>query len=84
MNERIRELSLQAGIAANLSADVVERDKNKWIDLYSEKFAQLIVQECLTICQHNADDDDDQFDLGRVHQAKEITYLIKKHFGVEP
>jgi len=84
MNERIRELSLQAGIAANLSADVVERDKNKWIDLYSEKFAQLIVQECLTICQHNADDNDDQFDLGRVHQAKEITYLIKKHFGVEP
>ena len=84
MNEQIQELSLQAGIAANLSADVVERDKNKWIDLYSEKFAQLIVQECLTICQHNADDNDDQFDLGRVHQAKEITYLIKKHFGVEP
>ena len=84
MNKLIQELSLQAGIAANLSADVVERDKNKWIDLYSEKFAQLIVQECLTICQHNADDNDDQFDLGRVHQAKEITYLIKKHFGVEP
>ena len=84
MNEQIQELSLQAGIATNLSADVVERDKNKWIDLYSEKFAQLIMQECLTICQHNAEDDDDQFDLGRVHQAKEITYLIKKHFGVEP
>jgi hypothetical protein len=84
MNKLIQELSLQAGIAANLSADVVERDKNKWIDLYSEKFAQLIVKECLTICQYNADDDDDQFDLGRVHQAKEITHLIKKHFGIEP
>jgi hypothetical protein len=71
MNEQIGKLAVEAGFYAN-------PDVEKF-----EKFAQLIVRECLTICQHNAEDDDDQFDLGRVHQAKEITHLIKKHFGVK-
>ena len=77
MNERIRELVRQAGL--NDADFPIEN----WDNVPLEKFAQLILQECLTICQHNAEDDDDQFDLGRVHQAKEITHLIKKHFGVE-
>jgi len=76
MNERIRELVRQAGL--NDADFPIEN----WDNVPLEKFAQLILQECLTICQHNAEDDDDQFDLGRVHQAKEITHLIKKHFGV--
>jgi len=48
-----------------------------------EKFAQLIVKECVSICQRESDDDDDQFELGRSYQSKEITELIKRHFGVE-
>ena len=79
MNERIRELAEQATTYIDPSAN----DGVCW-DFNREKFAQLILQECLTICQYNIDDDDDQFDLGRVHQAKEITQLIKIHFGVEP
>ncbi len=51
--------------------------------LDKRQFAELIVQECLTMCQYNADDDDDQFDLGRIHQAKQTLALIKQHFGVE-
>jgi len=75
MNKRIKELANKAGY----SKDYLE------IGLPSnmEKFAELIVRECMDICKHDSADDDDQFDLGRVYQAKEITQLIKIHFGVE-
>jgi len=78
MNKQIKQLAEQATTYIDPSAN----DGVCWA-FDREKFAQLILQECLTICQYNTDDDDDQFDLGRVHQAKEITHLIKKHFGVE-
>jgi hypothetical protein len=48
MNERIRELAEQAGITTNIDTDYFEKDMNKWLDYYSHKFAQLIVQECIT------------------------------------
>jgi hypothetical protein len=50
MNERIRELAEQAGITTNLDTDYFEKDINKWIDYYSEKFAELIVRECANQC----------------------------------
>jgi len=79
MNEQIKQLAEQASVSS-LWMSGTDQQGNPIL----EKFAQLIVRECLTICQYNTDDDDDQFDLGRVHQAKEITQLIKIHFGVEP
>lgn len=45
MNERIRELAKQAGIATNLDTDFYEKDPNKWIDHFVEKFAQLIIED---------------------------------------
>jgi hypothetical protein len=48
-----------------------------------EKFAQLIVADCVSLCKHDAEDDDDLYDLGMIYKAKEISQLIKKHFGVE-
>ena len=83
MNQRIQQLERQAIIGV-LKGNDPDRDVDRmYISAeFTKKFAQLILQECLTICQHNAEDDDDQFDLGRVHQSKEITHLIKKHFGV--
>ena len=50
MNERIRELAEQAGITTNLDTDYFEKDINKWVDYYSEKFAELIVRECANQC----------------------------------
>ena len=47
MNERIKELVRQAGITTNLDTDFFEKDPNKWVDYFSEKFAELIVRECL-------------------------------------
>lgn len=46
MNDRIRELAEQASITTNLDTDFFEKDPNKWVDYYSEKFAELIVKEC--------------------------------------
>ena len=78
MNERIKQLAEQATTYIDPSAN----DGVCW-DFDKEKFAELIVRECMDICKHDSADDDDQFDLGRVYQAKEITQLIKIHFGVE-
>jgi len=47
MNDRIRELAEQAGITTNIDTDYFQRDMNKWVDYFSEKFAELIVQDCL-------------------------------------
>jgi hypothetical protein len=69
MNERIRELAEQAGITTNLDTDYFEKDINKWVDYYSEKFAELIVRECARLA-----DNSPQYIDGRE---------ILEHFGVE-
>ena len=74
MNERIRELAEQAGITTNLDTNYFEKDMNKWVDYFSEKFAELIVQECSRIADGWVDNDDD----GKNYPSE----MIKKHFGV--
>jgi len=69
MNERIRELAEQAGITTNIDTDYYEKDMNKWVDYFSEKFAELIVRECA----HRSKE------LGQ----PEIGKGLMKHFGVE-
>ena len=66
MNERIRELAEQARYEASL-ADCQET--------YDEKFAELIVQECVNICN---DTNDASYLNGVIAGRK-----IKQHFGVE-
>ncbi len=68
MNERIRELAEQAGITTNIDTDYFEKDINKWVDYYSQKFAELIVQECADIA------------LREDHEPSEC---ILTHFGVK-
>jgi len=82
MNKLIQELSLQAGIAANLSADVVERDKNKWIDLYSEKFARLIVQECIAQCESQNTVITTATGTTAWGEISDAVEQIREHFGV--
>ena len=55
MNERIKELAEQAGITTNFDTDYYEKDTNKWADYFSEKFAELIVSECVAQCEKNVD-----------------------------
>jgi len=77
MNDRIRELAEQAGITTNIDTDYFEKDINKWVDYYSQKFAELIVQECASMarvyCSHEFDFTGDL----------ELDEFMLKHFGVK-
>ncbi len=77
MNARIQELMIQAGITTNLETDLFDDEGNigKWLDHFAEEFAQLIVRECVGLCQESIDD-------GCV-EAEEPMRKIEKHFGVE-
>lgn len=79
MNERIKQLAKQAG----LDDDICPLDE--WDHPELEKFAELIVQECLAVI--NA-----EIDVTPIAGEYEIAWLmgmecgmglIKKHFGVE-
>ena len=49
MNERIKELMKQAGTDSS----------GKWMGIqHAEKFAELIVRECMTICEDVAERND--------------------------
>jgi len=77
MNELIRELAEQAGITTNLDTDYfVENDMNKWVDYYSEKFAKLIVQECIRALLEWKRE---PFPF----EPNDAANLIKEHFGVK-
>jgi hypothetical protein len=77
MNERIRLLAEQAGITTNIDTDYYEKDMNKWVDYFSEKFAELIIRECVAQCEKNAEHPY----LGS--GSKLSAFNIKEHFGVE-
>jgi len=73
MNERIKTLFIQAG------GGVEEENGNLWTyseDLDPEKFAQLVVKECLD--QLLIGDQDEDYDKG-IYWSRE---QIKNHFGV--
>jgi len=78
MNDRIRELAEQAGyylydLTETHECKTVETDStDEWITL--EKFAELIVRECIDWCNANSRDDG---------TAQRIAEDIKKDFGVK-
>ena len=71
MNERIRALAEKAGITTNLDTDYYEQDMNKWMEYYSEKFAEMIIQESIKVMIQND------------YHGDWLGEKIKKHFGVE-
>ena len=74
MNERIRELHSQCKVC----------DKDTLLYFDYEKFAELIVQECVKLCEHESNDDEyDQFDMGQSVKAENIKTSIKQYFGVK-
>jgi hypothetical protein len=81
MNERIKALAEQATNYADYYAML--SDGNKYL-IFTEKFAELIVKECIKLCGHEANKDEyDQYDMGMSVQAENIKTAIKQHFGVE-
>jgi hypothetical protein len=87
VNERIKELSRQAGFS--FIEDVVYgqrwysskcgMDANEF-----EKFAELIVKECIKLCEYESNNDIyDPYDMGMSGQSNNIKTAIKEHFGVK-
>lgn len=74
MNKRIQELRFQAW---DYVASCDDQYSKSATDLFEEKFAELIVRECLDILD---DEDDGSTDTKSVRIA---AYCIKKNFGVE-
>ena len=81
MNERIRQLADEAGIAIWGDAVYMYHSKDTLDSAVLEKFAQLIVRECMDIARKvgNISEPDD-FALDRCY---EIEQRIQDRFGVE-
>jgi hypothetical protein len=80
MNERIKELALQARNYALDEKRIYERMHNteqcmeEYREVYNEKFAELIVNQCADIAQ--------QHNKSPVAAPLAIGYVIREHFGV--
>lgn len=85
MKERIKKL-----VKKTYLFDDYETVADRQQKIYSfteeglEKFAELIVNECVKFCEHESNDDEyDQYDMGMSVKAESIKTAIKQHFGVE-
>ena len=77
MNERIRELATEVGI----SVDYLTNTKQI---VLLEKFAELIVRECVKFCEHESNDDEhDEYDMGMWVKAESIKTAIMEEFGIK-
>ena len=83
MNEKIKQLALDAGIGFTLWDDSGrEMIDNYTPEEYLEKFAELIVRECAQVCVEVGDANSDiypEFGNGAYFSANRV----KQHFGVE-
>ncbi len=93
MNERIRELAEQADEYANSLYSIHgESMKGHYQDAAMEKFAELIVRECMHIADEQKkwvedmevfNEQDATWNKARIQQSQQIVDKIKQHFGVE-
>ena len=84
MKSKLNELRLDAGIARIEYQQwlcVLDKETGMMIDplIGLEKFAELIVRECIAICQDTDGEDNIDARSGRHDCAVEI----REHFGVE-
>jgi hypothetical protein len=74
MNERIRELAIQSGLPTAL-----DYHQKRY-----EKFAELIVAECITNIVHDtANWPGDEGRMAYYQGVQDAVKSIRKHFGVE-
>ena len=75
MNNEIKQLCEQAkAYATESTKDFTGDEPVVWMDYYSEKFAELIVEKCAGIIE--SQDVDPSFKL-------RMSWAVKKHFGVK-
>ena len=79
MNERIKELAIQAGLSHMPSNYPDMADLYKGADFELEKFVELIVRECAEVSENDVTDGD----ACCTNTADRIARQIRKHFGIE-
>ena len=93
MNERIKELAEQAEMSVKWGDPNNYDDYHRAMDEWEEKFAELIVRECIGILSRNNPCppgstimysliQDEYFDEGWQVAVETKANQIKKHFGV--
>ena len=72
-SQQLKDLAEKAGF--------IDRGTNHtaYMNFDHEKFAELIVRECVEVCHKMAEDSDSYV----VHDGDTCAEQIKKHFGVE-
>jgi hypothetical protein len=78
MKERIKQLAIEANL---ISPESNGFDQTR-LSIAQQRFAELIVKECLTFCEYQGDRFD-EYDSGMTERARIIRESIQKHFGVK-
>ena len=86
MNERIRELALQARYDSKNEKHYLERVHNREItldeyqEIYDKKFAELIVRECMDLLEDYTTD----INVGGIqYNVVGASETLQEHFGIE-
>jgi hypothetical protein len=82
MNERIKELAEKAFDKANDGSISDIKITKEFV----EKFAELLIQQCINVCEPVLDEpyeDMSEFGKGLVEGQDVAVEKIKRHFGVE-
>jgi hypothetical protein len=87
MNDKIKKLAERAFEESSKELAVTDparwySDKGPDIDIVFEKFAELIVQECIAMCDVKSEDPL-LYKQGVIFAVNRCQQNIKQHFGVE-
>jgi hypothetical protein len=92
MNERIKELLEQAGPLQEVLSEITEQTNDKGpryirsmtlLDFQLKKFAELIVGECMRMCDVAAIGYESHNHFKEANGCYSAKEYIKEHFGVE-
>ena len=90
MNERIKQLAEQADkFAKENKTQTISGPGNNYFELFHEKFAELIIKECISIveeqkeCLHEEQQYWHDRDYGYEMAVNDASMGIKQFFGVE-
>lgn len=78
MNERIRELELEAIAYADSKVPANNRYNDIYYAIVRRKFAKLIVEECAQVCLSQRDPANLNY-----KPSERFAEAVKQHFGVE-
>jgi hypothetical protein len=79
MNERIKQFS---ELSKSYKTILVDGQMQSVLLIDPDRFAEMIVKECLSFCEYQGDRFD-EYDSGMTERARIIRESIQEHFGVK-